>query len=186
MQLHTKTPRRTVAVKSNCPAPICYYTAGNIFLSRKDTFCHITKGYGSAFGLKTPLIVVKSSLFIASRRTTRDFRKKQRKHLAEYIMAERLLLITWFGSKREFEPDLFLINGKNCRLQEPTGGGKIFARKIPGLHAAKIGTGNVIRKRFMRFPISNRRKLFQGIRGSVWTEQNSYRCKISQKHLLQT
>ena len=75
------------------------------------------------------------------------FAKKQRKHLAEYIMAERLLLITWFGSKREFEPDLFLINGKNCRLQEPTGGGKIFARKIPGLHAAKIGTGNVIRKK---------------------------------------
>ena len=114
------------------------------------------------------------------------FSQTQRKHLAEYIMAERLLLITWFGSKREFEPDLFLINGKNCRLQEPSGGGKIFERKIPGLHAAKIGTGNVIRKRFMRFPISNRRKLFQGIRGSVWTEQNSYRCKISQKHLLQT
>jgi len=41
-------------------------------------------------GKKTPLIVVKSSLFIASRRTTRDFRKKQRKHLAEYIMAELL------------------------------------------------------------------------------------------------
>ncbi|ERI76583.1 hypothetical protein CLOSYM_02538 [[Clostridium] symbiosum ATCC 14940] len=33
---------------------------------------------------------MKSSFFIASRRTTRDFRKKQRKHLAEYIMAERL------------------------------------------------------------------------------------------------
>ena len=59
-----------------------------------------SKRYSSAFGQtaandaqkrqKTPLIVVKSSLFIASRRLTRDFRKKQRKHLAEYIMAELL------------------------------------------------------------------------------------------------
>ncbi len=30
----------------------------------------------------------------------------------------------------------------------------IFARKILRLHAAKIGAGNVIRKRFMTFPIS--------------------------------
>ena len=29
----------------------------------------------------------------------------------------------------------------------------IFARKLLRLHAAKIGTGNVIRKRFMTFPI---------------------------------
>ena len=29
-----------------------------------------------------------------SRRTTRDFRKKQRKHLAEYIMAELLLVFS--------------------------------------------------------------------------------------------
>ena len=59
-----------------------------------------SKRYSSAFGQtaandaqkrqKTPLIVVKSSLFIASRRLTRDFRKKQRKRLAEYIMAELL------------------------------------------------------------------------------------------------
>ena len=41
-------------------------------------------------GKKVPLIVVKSSLFIASRRKTRYFRKKQRKHLAEYIIAELL------------------------------------------------------------------------------------------------
>jgi len=34
---------------------------------------------------KTPLIVVKSSLFIASRRVTRDFRTEYaRKHLAEH------------------------------------------------------------------------------------------------------
>jgi len=41
-------------------------------------------------GKKVPLIVVKSSLFIASRRKTRYFRKKQRKHLAEYIITELL------------------------------------------------------------------------------------------------
>ena len=36
-------------------------------------------------GKKTPLIVVKSSLFIASRRVTRNFRAKYaRKHLAEH------------------------------------------------------------------------------------------------------
>ncbi len=29
----------------------------------------------------------------------------------------------------------------------------IFARKILRLHAAKIGAGNVIKKRFMTFPI---------------------------------
>ena len=43
---------------------------------------------------KTPLIVVKSSFFIASRRTTPGFfRKKQRKHLLEYIMDELLHII---------------------------------------------------------------------------------------------
>jgi len=30
----------------------------------------------------------------------------------------------------------------------------IFARKILRLHAAKIGAGNVIKKKFMTFPIN--------------------------------
>jgi len=47
---------------------------------------------------KPPLIVVKSLLFIASRRITRDFRIEQRKHLAEYIMAE---LLPQSGPKRQ-------------------------------------------------------------------------------------
>ncbi len=34
---------------------------------------------------------------------------------------------------------------------------KIFARKILRLHAAKIGAGNVIKKRFMTFPIRGKR-----------------------------
>ena len=72
-----------------------------------------SKRYSSAFGQtaandaqkrqKTPLIVVKSSLFIASRRLTRDFRKKQRKHLAEYIMAELLPLFALYRWKRRYD-----------------------------------------------------------------------------------
>ena len=53
---------------------------------------------------KTPLIVVKSSLFIASRRLTRDFRKKQRKHLTEYIMAELLPTICIAGHNHCMDP----------------------------------------------------------------------------------
>ena len=45
---------------------------------------------GSAFGQTATNDAQKRQNNAVSRRTTRDFRKKQRKHLAEYIMAELL------------------------------------------------------------------------------------------------
>ena len=49
--------------------------------------------YSSAFGQTATNDAQKRQKNAVSRRTTRDFRKKQRKHLAEYIMAELLPFI---------------------------------------------------------------------------------------------